>query len=141
MNQLSDYITERIRIDNIKQVDWVDFPVTGTPEQIKTFLLSASFKELPSTYTIHNTRNAVSAFNKEHTNIFYYGIFDHGGIIRFADTTYNEISEDNPMYEMWYYKRWYDRNIKPDEFIIVGSINKDNVNQKEFVESLLNRFV
>ena len=33
MNQLSDYITERIRIDNIKQVDWVDFPVTGTPEQ------------------------------------------------------------------------------------------------------------
>ena len=45
------------------------------------------------------------------------------------------------MYEMWYDKRWYDRNMKPDEFIIVGGINKDNVNQKEFVESLLNRFV
>ena len=136
MNQLSDYITERIRIDNIKQVDWVDFPVTGTPEQINDFLLSAGFEKVSSAYGLFGVYELIRIFNRDHKALFYYGVDHSGGVIRFVDTSHNEISKDNSMYEVW-----YDRNMKPIEFCIINGMKIEKFNQKEFVESLLNRFV
>ena len=49
MNQLSDYITERIRIDNVKQVK---FPIDGTLEEMSKYLDDLNFDkvEMPDSW-------------------------------------------------------------------------------------------
>jgi hypothetical protein len=88
MNPLSDYIVERIRIDNIRSSK---FPDNGDLNQIKEFLLDRGFTE---TRKYHFFSGLLQEFNKQSGRVF---AFMANGI-HFADTTGAKISENNPIY-------------------------------------------
>ena len=89
MNQLSDYITERIRIDNVKQVK---FPIDGTLEEMTKFLESEGFRHLDSIIVTIPTANNANA------KCFMY---DKAGTeLCFADTSKEKISKKNPLFSI-----------------------------------------
>ena len=133
MNQLSDYITERIRIDNIRILK---FPIDGTYDEVINFLKDAGFGGLPYKYKISNTNDTINAFNTERSLLFYGKSIFNGCIIRFANTSTEKISADNPMFEMWYNKnhKIYSLCITKGDFEMVA------VSDDEFKKLLNKRF-
>jgi hypothetical protein len=136
MNQLNDYIFERIRIDNIRILK---FPIDGTYDEVIIFLKEAGFGELPykyrmGKYKIRNEVDTIHAFNTERSLLFYGWAIPEGCIIRFADTSTEKISVDNPMFEIW-----YDKNHKRYAFWITKEDSKMHTASYDEFKKLLNK--
>ena len=93
MDTLTNYITERIRIDNIKHRE---FPVDGTVKDMVKFLKMNGFEEFGE-----EDMGVVKQFNKEKIRGFMMN--RDKDILWFADTTKNQISENNPVFLIFRY--------------------------------------
>ena len=89
MEPLNEYITGRIRIDNIKP----KFPINGTLNDIINFLESNGFKESP----FKSGRDIFPLFNGKSTKqyILNRDIYNR---LWFADTSNGPISGNNPIF-------------------------------------------
>lgn len=90
MDTLTNYIVERIRIDNIKHPV---FPVDGTIEDIIQFLKDNGFEDLKNIPT-----PITGSFNRLKIRGFHVAEFDFYLRIFFADTSKNQILRDNPVF-------------------------------------------
>ena len=93
MNSLSDYIVERIRIDNIKLEE---FPVDGTYDEVVDFLERCGFNKIKD--DSHYMFNNAKKFNQEHKLCFSCETSDSYSYVIFADTTKSNISDKNRLY-------------------------------------------
>lgn len=95
MNPLSDYIVERIRVDNIK---WKKFPIDGSLNDVIEFLKYNGFEQ--SEYS--NCYDWMSLYMDDfHHKLPEFEIVN-GRILKaivFANTSKHDISGNNPM---WY---------------------------------------
>ena len=91
MESLNNYITERIRVDNIKSRE---FPINGTLGEIIDFLKEHGFKEIKDLPNLSRYTDYVVPFNEYRNKCF--GVFKKN--IFFADTSRKKISESNMLY-------------------------------------------
>jgi hypothetical protein len=123
METLNNYITERIRIDNIKHLE---FPIDGTIDDMVEFLQSQGFSRMyPNTFALR------SKFNEVNNKCFVAKV---NKAIWFADTSNDEINGDNPIFsvdeETSNYRSYY----------IWGYDNIDEVSKKTFLEAINKQF-
>jgi hypothetical protein len=90
MKPLNNYITERIRVDNIKHLE---FPIDGTIDDMVKFLKAYNFEECDT----KNKKYSSKVFLNDMKAKSYVISFDYTRIW-FADTSKNEISKINPMF-------------------------------------------
>jgi hypothetical protein len=92
METLTNYITERIRIDNVQSTG---FPIGGKIDEILQFLRKNGFVEVESDKKdTWNITHEIFSINKN-KKVFTYN--PHIGILRFADMT-KDIDDDNPIF-------------------------------------------
>jgi hypothetical protein len=107
MNPLSDYITERIRVDNtnIKRKHPGDFPINGNIHDVINFLESYGFEEMPPVYR-NELKEYIEILNSYHKRCFInYRVQSknaNDGFIVFGDTSKSDISKNNIMYYIAY---------------------------------------
>ena len=123
METLNNYITERIRIDNIKSAK---FPIDGKIDDMVGFLQSQGFSQIHT-----NALNLRSVFNKAKGKCFMvYNIH----VIWFADTSNNKINNDNNIFSV-------DDSSKLSRgyrsYYIWGYDNMDEVSKEFFLEASL----
>ena len=126
METLNNYITERIRVDNIKSVK---FPIDGKIDDMVGFLQSQGFSQIQT-----DALNLRSGFNKAKGKCF---MVYNTHVIWFADTSNNKINNDNNIFTVddssklsrgyRSYFIWDDKKI--------GEVNK-----KTFLEKLNKQF-
>ena len=136
MNQLSNYITERIRIDNIKILK---FPIDGTYDDAIMFLKKQNFEEIYPDGYIEELANLAE------TKCFIHDSILNGFIIWFADTSKEDVSKDNPIFGITYesnkkiiYNVYYPKNSNNEhshEYIDIVENDK-----KEFLKLLNKQF-
>ena len=96
METLNNYITERIRVDNIKRPE---FPINGTLDDVVKFLKEQGFKEIKDLPYFTLYTNYVVPFNKYKDKCFAIEVDGtNTGIIYFADTSKDKISKSNILY-------------------------------------------
>ena len=100
MNSLNNYITERIRVDNIKHPE---FPIDGTIKDMEEFLKRNGFGKIKTNYQFNGIpggpRKYWRVFDEVHKK--GYIIITERGVadrIMFADTSKDGISTYNPMF-------------------------------------------
>ena len=127
MKPISNYIVERIRIDNIKCA----FPIDGSTNDMIKFLESNGFMKIP--FKIGGIFNLL---NKKSAKQFV--ILSAGGITRFwfADTSNHPISEDNPVFLIISKNKTGGER----EFAYSNTDLKNHCNKQEFIEMLNKRF-
>jgi hypothetical protein len=137
MEYLKDYITERIRIDNIKLMN---FPIDGSFEEMVEYLKGCGFVEI-----FPNLPTFVPTFDMYRKNLDKMecttcefrpdlGGSSHNKALRFVNTSKQPISKSNPIFcvfyrtstnEFEYYieisEYWQKRLTKPD---FLRGINK-----------------
>lgn len=122
MDTLTNYIVERIRIDNVKQVK---FPIDDTIYEILEFLKEQGFKEVPN-----STRNTMSRMlNMERNKCF----IAYNNTIWFADTSKKEVSEDNPIFLI---EKSSNTNTSSFSVYIPKKVIVNDDNKKEFLKEL-----
>ena len=95
MESLNNYITERIRVDNIK----LEFPVDGTDKEIIDFLKEYGFKEIKALPYFTRYTDYVVPFNKYKDKCFGIEVEGTNNMdIYFTNTSKNEISKSNILY-------------------------------------------
>lgn len=95
MESLNNYITERIRIDNIKP----EFPVDGTDKEIIDFLKEYGFKEIKDLPNIPFYPDYAILFNKYKDKCFGIEVEGTNNMdIYFANTSKDKISKSNILY-------------------------------------------
>ena len=126
MNTLNNYITERIRINNIKGV----FPIDGKLEDIIKFLEANGFTE-----TKWEDLSIFAIFKETHAK--QYNILSVGGITRlwFADTSNGPVSRNNPVFLIKIYKMGGKHEFAYSEKDLNLMCDK-----QEFIEMLNKRF-
>jgi len=128
MKNLVDILLEKLDIDDVKignsKYFVKDFPLDNTIEKIVNYLKDNDFKEV-SWPTMKELSEFKKDLEKENWKVFtMYG----NEMIRFANTTYDTISKDNPIFVIYkgksanhlYFesnKWWERRDIKPDDFL------------------------
>ena len=98
MESLNNYITERIRVDNIKHPE---FPINGNTEEIVDFLKERGFEEIKDLPHLPMYTDYVTVFNNTYKNKCFGVMVDSlskRNIICFADTSRKKISESNMLY-------------------------------------------
>ena len=101
MKTITNYITERIRVDNINEriridnIKSVKFPIDGTIDEIIKFLEGHGFKEIDDI----KGRTATDFFNSKHDRCYW--LRDKKWIY-FGDTN-NTITKDNPIFVVFLY--------------------------------------
>ena len=135
MESLNNYITERIRVDNLK----TKFPNTSSIEEMIEFLKEHDFVDVTDE-RFFRWDQIVNALNKCKSKCYTYKRYIHprvGGVVaslKFADTTNGNISRKNPLFlcneinnEDNRYKLCYDeyedKRINHNEFI--DAVNKN----------------
>jgi hypothetical protein len=131
METLNNYITERIRVDNIKHRE---FPIDGTQEDMIQFLENQGYfgfswlSETPSGWSkVFNYYKQKSFFSKPEDRWGY-------AYLKFADTTNNNIGKENPIYEIR-----FEGNNKIFNNIMYGN-RSIPVSKEEFLERLNKQF-
>lgn len=102
MNQLSDYITERIRIDNIKKFE---FPINDPIEKMVEYLRNHDFTEIPCTSRKMYFDEMRSLFSMEKHNAYIFDEFDGRPkykILRFVHYPGRPLSTNDPMFNIFY---------------------------------------
>jgi hypothetical protein len=95
MKTITNYITERIRVDNIKSAM---FPINGTFDDVVVFLEEHGFKNLgirPPT-----AEKIFQQFEESTGKVFMYD--RDANWIRFADNEDGKISKRNPIYTIFF---------------------------------------
>jgi hypothetical protein len=129
MKTIDNYILERLNPRHLGSTN--RFPIDGTYKKVVDFLKEHRFKEID----IQNDKlnEACLVFNKEYEKCFSQ---DEEFIIMFADTTREEISENNPLYYMylidsrnntWIYHRWC--GIKEPVAVISKNVFEKEINE------------
>ena len=98
MESLNNYITERIRVDNIKHPE---FPINGNTEEIVDFLKERGFEEIKDLPHLPMYTDYVTVFNNTYKNKCFGVMVDSlskRNIICFADTSNGRISRKNPLF-------------------------------------------
>jgi hypothetical protein len=103
MNQLRDYITERIRIDNIKILK---FPIDGTLQDIVEFLEDAGFKKVSTSANWANSFEKYKKYNTrcyalEHGTATYIEIIDRTNSKFKNKLFYIKLHEDDKYYNIF----------------------------------------
>ena len=122
MRELSNYITEKLDINNVNLAP-KRFPINGDMNTIVDFLRDDGFKEIP--YEEGDVwRHVHEKFNKnKRKKVFEY--WPHVEVLRFADMS-KDISEENPIFginsEGWYWiepklHNSYSIKLKKEEFL------------------------
>ena len=129
METLNNYITERIRVDNIQSTE---FPIDGTLEDVIQFLEEQGYVGFS---WLSGTPGGWSKFfNYYKQKIFSYKTDNWGyTYLKFADTTNKNIGKENPIYEMEF----------KDNNKIFGTMYGNRsipVSKKEFLERLNKQF-
>jgi hypothetical protein len=132
MESLNNYITERIRIDNIKHPE---FPIKGDYDATIVFLKEQGFERLPHEFYGSEQHQFVNIFNDQHIRGWMYYLAGDLTMITFADTTDREISKDNPMIQIYF------ENDKPTNRIAVSGCHTCKYcTEREFLDILNKRF-
>ena len=100
MKPINDYIVERIRVDNMKQ----EFPNVHSADEILDFLKKQGFKEIPDTYDFYYLGQYVDVFDDKRKKLVIRYTEGKFCTINFADTSRSDISDDNPMFTIDFYK-------------------------------------
>lgn len=123
MRELTTYINEKLDINkvNIKNKNFgKKFPIDGGMDEIKRYLLKNGFKEVNDR---GNFDTYVGNLNSMATKVFSVGLRQ----LRFADTTYDTINEENPIFAIninsstdviWSTeaKYWWEHKISKEKF-------------------------
>ena len=123
METLNNYITERIRIDNIKSAR---FPIDGKIDDIVDFLQFQGFSQIQT--DILNR----SKFNEANNKCFIAKV---NKAIWFADTSNDEINNHNNIFSV------DDESLNYRSYFIWGGHNIiDEVSKEFFLEAINKRF-
>lgn len=135
MNQLSDYITERIRIDNIKKFE---FPINDPIEKMVEYLRNHDFTVIPDTGQDMSEIEMKSLFSMAKHNAYMFDVRPNYKILRFAHYPGRSLSTNDPIFNIYYrssmnkieyhieYKTfWETRLIKQDFLKIVNEVFND----------------
>ena len=129
MNPLSDYIVERIRIDNIK---FMEIPIDKSIDEILIWMKDHHFKNALDEYpNIDNLlfRTYVKKLQKIKDCIFNFKENNTCKVLRFVNTTENKISNGNPVFVIFHnlvknkieyyieYSEYYEVLLSKSEFI------------------------
>jgi hypothetical protein len=100
MESLNNYITERIRIDNVKPME---FPVNGNQYDVVDFLEKNGFVEIKGVPNIPWYTGYIDFFNKKKNRCFGIKLKDSkdsssNQFICFTDTSKDKISKSNMLY-------------------------------------------
>lgn len=98
MKELTKYIIEKLSIDDVTLDDNM-FSGKIDYESFVSYLLRNGFEEINGHATIETLR---TAFNKAHGKVM--ALSSGTLVIRFADTSKEGISNDNPIYACKFYK-------------------------------------
>lgn len=125
MKELSNYIYEKLDINKVKLND--KFPTDRTLNDIIEFLKEEGFKQVEYDYV-------KTVFNRANTKCF---MIDDASI-RFADTSKEDISKDNPVFYIGFYNKIVDYSVfYCDNGLITDIVEND---KKEFLIELNKRF-
>jgi hypothetical protein len=99
MESLNNYITERIRVDNLKHQA---FPNTSSIEEMVEFLREQNFVDVTNKNLIY-WEQVFNILNLSKSKCYIYDQYTHpaNGVkisLKFADTTNGNISRKNPLF-------------------------------------------
>lgn len=117
MRELSNYINEKLDINKVRLNNSAPFPIDGKVEEVEQFLIANGFSEVEERGDFDFY---VEKLNSMKTKVYS----KEGEDIRFADTSYDTISKDNPIFviDTWTLNmftevdNWWQNRLKPKEF-------------------------
>lgn len=130
MKELHTYITEKLSIDDVT-LDDNTFSGKIDYESFVSYLLRIGFEEINGHATIESLK---TAFNKAHGKVMT--LSSGTLVIRFANTSKEGISSDNPIYACKFYKGVKGVSMKPVYATEAKEWWETRLDEKDFIEEI-----